>query len=166
MLNWEQGKMRSYIVALLASANLILAAPPSAHSRPFESAYLKRQTNSTSGNLQVDLGYEVYEGYHNSTFNINWWKGIRYAAPPTGELRWQAPHPPTINRSEVISAKNYGPVCPQSPNGGSPPITYGNEDCLVLNVWAPPNADGLPVLVWIHGGKNRPHITRSEHFVD
>lgn len=145
--------MRSSTFILLALARSVFAAPPSPHSKPFEHAYLKRQTNSTSGSLRVDLGYEIYEGFHNSTANINYWKGVRYAAPPLGELRWQAPHPPTINRSEVISAKEYGPICPQSPNGGAAPTSYGDEDCLVLNVWAPPDADGLPVYVWIHGGK-------------
>ena len=145
--------MRSYIAGLLAFTSLVSAAPPSPHSKPFAHSYSKRQANSTSGgSLKVDLGYEVYEGYHNSTFDINWWKGIRFAAPPLGELRWQAPHPPAINRSEVISAKEYGPICPQSLTGGSTGV-FGDEDCLVLNVWAPPNAEGLPVLVWIHGGK-------------
>jgi hypothetical protein len=145
--------MRSYVAILLASASLALAAPPSPHSRPFDHIYAKRQANGTSGSLQVDLGYEVYEGYHNSTADINYWKGVRYAAPPLGELRFQAPQPPAINRSQVISAAEYGPICPQSPNGGSAPSSYGDEDCLVLNVWAPPNAEDLPVLVWIHGGE-------------
>lgn len=58
-----------------------------------------------------------------------------------------------MNRSNVLPASDYGPICPQSPNGGTAPEGYGDEDCLVLNVWAPPNAQNLPVLVWIHGGK-------------
>ena len=78
---------------------------------------------------------------------------IRFAAPPLGEYRWQAPQPPESNRSSVISAAMYGPICPQSPNGGAPlPSEYGDEDCLVLNVWAPEGAENLPVLVYIHGG--------------
>ena len=63
----------SYLLAL-ASAQLAWTAPPPAHSKPFE--HIKRQANSTSSSsLQVDLGYEVYEGYHNTTSDINYWKG-------------------------------------------------------------------------------------------
>jgi len=43
-------------------------------------------TNSTS-NLQVDLGYSIYEGYKDNKTGLSLWKGIRYAAPPTGKLR-------------------------------------------------------------------------------
>jgi carboxylesterase type B len=87
---------------------------------------------------------------------------VRFAAPPTGLLRWQAPHPPTLNRSQTLSAADYGPICPQSGSGGSAaPATYGDEDCLFLNVWAPPGAEDLPVLVWIHGGKSRVELLAS-----
>lgn len=76
---------------------------------------------------------------------------IRFAAPPVGSLRWQEPQPPAENRSQVIQANAFAPQCPQSslsPNNG----TLSTEDCLFLNVYAPPNAKNLPVLVWIHGG--------------
>lgn len=141
------------LVAFLITSSA-LAAPPSPHSDPFKNiarqATAKRQDSS---DLQVDLGYEIYEGYHNDSANIDIWKGIRFAAPPLGAYRWQAPEPPAQNRSNVIDANEYGPVCPQSPNGGgSLPSDYGDEDCLVLNVFAPPNAENLPVYVWIHGG--------------
>lgn len=132
----------------------VLAAPPSPHSDPFKNfarhASAKRQD---SGAPQVDLGYEQYQGYHNDTSDLDIFKGIRFAAPPLGAYRWQAPYPPAQNRSSVIDASEYGPICPQSgPGGSSAPPTYGDEDCLVLNVWAPPNAENLPVYVWIHGG--------------
>ena len=78
---------------------------------------------------------------------------IRFAAPPVGALRWQAPQPPTWNRSQAINASNFAPQCPQSAfqplqNTGN----FSTEDCLFLNIYAPPNASNLPVLVWIHGG--------------
>jgi carboxylesterase type B len=81
---------------------------------------------------------------------------IRFAAPPTGQLRWQRPEAPAINRTTTTTANSYGPTCLQI--GSSPPsntssnTTGASEDCLFLNVQAPANASNLPVLVWIHGG--------------
>jgi carboxylesterase type B len=83
---------------------------------------------------------------------------IRFAAPPIGSLRWQAPQPPVSNRSSVLSAIDYQAQFPQSPPAFGSLITpakteqlLSTEDCLFLNVWAPANASNLPVLVWIHG---------------
>ncbi|KAI4863858.1 carboxylesterase [Hypoxylon rubiginosum] len=102
----------------------------------------------------VDLGYERYEGFYNAASNQNIYRGIRYAAPPTGKLRWQLPEAPAENQSHVITAVNYPPQCPQlddSPGLPSDPPS-GGEDCLFLNVEAPANRTKLPVMVWIHGG--------------
>ena len=79
---------------------------------------------------------------------------IRYAAPPTGSLRWQPPQTPAVNRAQVLPANTLEQNCPQSPDS---PISAGfnftgNEDCLFLSVYAPQNKTNLPVLVWIHGG--------------
>jgi len=84
-------------------------------------------------------------------------RGIPYAAPPVGELRWRAPRPPA-KWSGVRDATQFGPACPQSPD--SPvmmvgPVGASSEDCLTLNVWKPADAKAggrLPVMVWIHGG--------------
>ena len=81
------------------------------------------------------------------------YKGIPYAAPPVGELRWRPPEAPAP-WTEPRAAVSYGPECLQVeyPSGQ----TTGNEDCLTLNVWAPETAPAapLPVLVWLHGGDN------------
>lgn len=79
---------------------------------------------------------------------------IRFAAPPIGNLRWQAPQPPLIRRDTVRNASSFGAQCPQSQLGGyeNVPSAPGSEDCLFLNVYSPPNAKDLPVLIWIHGG--------------
>lgn len=122
--------------------------------RPFDSLLSKRRSSPASKNLVVDLGYEQYQGVANSSTGLKTWRGIRYAAPPTGQLRWQAPHTPAVNRGQVISADAYPHRCPQAPDSPLPPNYNftGNEDCLFLSVYAPPNATNLPVLVWIHGG--------------
>jgi carboxylesterase type B len=84
---------------------------------------------------------------------------IRFAAPPIGSLRWQAPQPPASNRSSVLQANAFQAQCPQSPPAFGTQVTptvaatlYSTEDCLFLNVYSPANASNLPVLVWIHGG--------------
>ncbi|GFG48839.1 carboxylesterase [Mycolicibacterium agri] len=84
------------------------------------------------------------------------WKGVRFAAPPVGDLRWRAPEPPQ-RWSSVADATRYGFACPQ-PVDPRVPMDLGaprGEDCLTLNVWAPSGTaagDGKPVLVWVHGG--------------
>ncbi len=84
------------------------------------------------------------------------YKGIPYAAPPVGLLRWRPPQPPSA-WSGIRSAAAFGPACLQPTGaanvGGDPgPVS---EDCLTLNVWAPKGGRRLPVMVWIHGGGHR-----------
>ncbi|XXG95074.1 hypothetical protein Hte_001334 [Hypoxylon texense] len=82
---------------------------------------------------------------------------VRYAAPPVGNLRWQAPQSPVPDNGRVTPAVDQPPLCPQSGAFGLPEAYGfnsgpGDEDCLYLNIYAAPNASDLPVLVWIHGG--------------
>ncbi|HYG27048.1 MAG TPA: carboxylesterase family protein, partial [Caulobacteraceae bacterium] len=81
-------------------------------------------------------------------------KGLPYAAPPVGRLRWRPPQP-VEPWTTPRDASTLGAICIQLPaNGdnGVGPLPM-SEDCLTLNVWAPAQREGpLPVMVWIHGG--------------
>ncbi|HEX7783055.1 MAG TPA: carboxylesterase family protein [Sphingobium sp.] len=81
-------------------------------------------------------------------------KGIPYAMPPLGLLRWKTPKPAAPWQG-VRNAVLAGPACPQHnpTSGGYGPDPVQNEDCLTLNIWKPANATTrLPVMVWIYGG--------------
>ena len=81
-------------------------------------------------------------------------KGIPFAAPPVGPLRWRPPQP-AARWKGVRKAEAFGSPCMQGPGPGPPiDLTHVSEDCLTLNVWSPPHKPGerLPVMVIIPGG--------------
>jgi len=80
-------------------------------------------------------------------------KGVPYAAPPVGDLRWRPPAP-AAPWTGVRAAEQFGNDCMQTrpfwdATQSKQPVA---EDCLTLNIWAPAKARGAPVMVWIHGG--------------
>jgi para-nitrobenzyl esterase len=80
-------------------------------------------------------------------------KGVPFAAPPVGDLRWRPPEPPA-NWTGVRKADAFGPICMQASRGFFAGVPM-SEDCLTLNIWRPAGAkpgDKLPVMVWIFGG--------------
>ncbi len=82
-------------------------------------------------------------------------KGIAYAAPPTGTLRWRPPEPLQCWKGEQ-DATSFGDVCVQHEGVGKDKKVVGSEDCLTLNVWAPKTEPAAPraVMVFVHGGSN------------
>jgi len=89
------------------------------------------------------------------------WRGVPYGADTSGKNRWRAPRSaPKWNT--VKEALNFAPVCAQIATPFTPVPSFtnwtleGSEDCLVFDIYAPPDAQGknLPVMMWIHGGSN------------
>jgi carboxylesterase type B len=94
-------------------------------------------TVQTTGGTLITYGGDVHV-----------FKGIPYAAPPLGPLRFKPPQPPAP-WSGTREATAFGPECMQP----APPGTEMSEDCLTLNVWSPaPAGSGVPVMVFVYGG--------------
>jgi para-nitrobenzyl esterase len=118
--------------ALILMSGACVAPPPSANS----SAVSPRGTiGDTVKTNQGMVQGAVADG-------VAVFKGVPFAAPPTGDLRWRPPQPPA-KWTETRNASAFSPTCVQA------------EDCLYLNVYEPADVkqgDRLPVMVWIHGG--------------
>lgn len=106
----------------------------------------------------VDVGYAQYQGaVVDPELGVSAWKGIQYARPPVGNLRFAAPQDPEV--TGVINATRHGAICPpRSPDDFTTkpnPRFHIAEDCLYLSVYAPTNAtvdSKLPVVVFFQGG--------------
>jgi len=125
-------------LAVFVASGLAMAALPSCAGAP-------NTVQTVSGAVQ---GVTV-EG-------VESFKGIPFAAPPLGDLRWRAPQP-AAKWTGVKVADTFGHDCMQTPFGGdaAPLGATPGEDCLVLNVWRPagvPKDAKLPVIFWIYGG--------------
>lgn len=119
------------------TVRIVLAAAASLTLSPCSAAAAPACADGTT--VQTDAG-AVCGIVVNGT---NSWQGIPFAAPPVGNLRW-APPQPVVPWGGTLNATAFASQCTQS--------SSGSEDCLYLNVWAPPGAQGLPVMAHIHGG--------------
>lgn len=124
--------------ASLAAALMILTAPAESQS----------QTDGPVVRLEQGLARGVeHQG-------VQVWRGLPYAAAPTGEGRWRPPAPAQA-WSGLRETYESGSICTQPPSGGDPGVGPGapSEDCLYLDVFRPIERTApLPVMVWIHGG--------------
>jgi para-nitrobenzyl esterase len=129
------------ILAGLAAA--VATGPASAENAPARGPVVAVDSGKVSGTTDGDLLA---------------FKGLPYAAPPIGPLRW-APPEKAAPWAGVRAAKDFGPACLQKMNADGKPNAGGvtgptSEDCLSLNLWAPKGAKKAPVMVWIYGGGN------------
>ena len=142
-------KSRRLIIILISLA-LIFALGVITSIAQEKAVYSMRPDQETTEG--VVIGAE-----HRATNTLSW-KGIPYAKPPVGDLRWKAPQEPE-KRSTPLKTLNFCEICPQytdhDNNPATPQVIQGNEDCLYLNIWRPrTKAANLPVYFWIHGGGN------------
>jgi len=134
--------MIRHLIALGAlAASLVLSSPLSADpAMPKPDPIVKAPAGSLQGKAEGAL---------------NVFKGIPYAVPPVGSLRWRPPSP-LRPWAGVKTANSFGPACIQPTAKIASVYTSDigpiSEDCLTLNVWAPADAHNAPVFVWIYGG--------------
>lgn len=111
--------------------------------------------NQNAFPVQLTIANGTIEGEFDIKTNIQSFKGIPFAQPPVGDLRWKAPQPVT-NWTGVKQTKKFGPRAIQSNVFGDMGFRSDgmSEDCLYLNVWSPAESasEKLPVLVYFYGG--------------
>ena len=127
-------------------------------------------SNDDTSPTQRETAYGPVQGIDLSASSGTYaWKGVPFAKPPVGALRWKAPVEPDSWTGSVRQATAFGNACvqygriygPGSNNtydatiGSTLNQAVGSEDCLYLNIWRPASSDKkLPVIVFIHGGSN------------
>lgn len=110
-------------------------------------------SQSTGFGPQVHLAAGIVRGAPRDARGVLAFKGIPYAAPPSGDLRWRAPEPPHAWVG-VRDATQFVSRCWSAWQSDPTPWPPQSEDCLSINVWtAAQQADERrPAMVWVHGG--------------
>ncbi|MEX0948648.1 MAG: carboxylesterase family protein [Acidimicrobiia bacterium] len=107
----------------------------------------KCSVSGSSSKLVVKTDRGAVKG--TTSNGVRTWKGVPFAAPPVGKLRWRAPAEHACWKG-ALAATKFGAPCPQLDNAGT---VVGSEDCLKLNVWRPDTGTKpRAVMVFVHGG--------------
>jgi para-nitrobenzyl esterase len=137
--------------SLVSSAEVAEAAPGAfARALALPGARYAARPRTAAGNPIVVAPAGALEGI--TTQNMDSYRGIPYAEPPLGVLRWEPPEAPA-RWTGIRRATKFADHCPQLATAAG--VASTTENCLYLNVFTPagtPAKAGLPVMVWIHGG--------------
>ncbi|CBK73419.1 Carboxylesterase type B [Butyrivibrio fibrisolvens 16/4] len=138
----------SLAIAMVSSSSLTVLAAPEATTN------VSVENNVAATSLVKQTQYGAVKGTSTDTCNV--WYSIPYAAAPTGDLRWAAPTAPA-SWATPLDCSKLGNKAIQSGTdyATGKTVVSGSEDCLNLDVYAPANANNLPVMVYIHGGNNQ-----------
>jgi len=156
MLILRKALRLSILLALLAVPALAKDPAPAAAPNAAANADGVLKVTKTPVKIETGLVRGLVVG---DTNDIQLYRGVPFAAPPVGELRWKAPQP-AKGWDGIRECYTFGAASPQkavpfiSAFAGMGLDAPMNEDCLYLNVWAPVEREHgpLPVMVWIHGG--------------
>jgi para-nitrobenzyl esterase len=165
---WIAGALLLAIVASVVFIENRGGHYPIYRASSFSRLALPTASTATDGDPVVQIGAGMLRGA--VTQSAIAFRGIPYARPPIGELRWRPPEPP-LPWQGVREALQPGSACSQRTSGLTPffapmaqaygthfaqPPINSSEDCLYLDVWVPewPVKGVLPVMVWLHGGSN------------
>jgi para-nitrobenzyl esterase len=167
-LLWIAGGFALAILALAAYVENRGGRYPTYKVSSFSNLTLPVANTGAAGEPEVQIAAGALRGA--AVKSAIAFRGIPYARPPVGELRWQPPQPP-LPWQGVRDATQAGTTCTQRASGLIPffgpmaevyasdfvqPAIKSSEDCLYLDVWLPewPVKSPLPVMVWLHGGSN------------
>lgn len=152
---------RLLMTLALVGLAAVAAAPAAAHDRDGD--------DDDTASLRRETRFGPVVGVNNAATDGTYaWKGVPFAKPPVGDLRWRPPVDPD-RWHQPRPAREFGHACAQngrlfSPGANNrfdPTIAttlntaVGSEDCLYLNIWQPArHGENLPVIVFVHGGSN------------